>query len=102
MFGLLTLSLAISHLVQADFPTGPCWLEGEACNIEPGNLLSSLSEVPEVATCRQLWQDNTDCHLFWTGEFPPQGVLYAVQLLHQLSPLHGLPDRGVLLSSQPL
>ena len=66
MLGLLTLSLVISHLalLQAGFPTDPCWLEGEACVIGPDNLLSSLSEVPDVATCRQLCQDNKGCSFF--------------------------------------
>ena len=45
-------------LVQAGFPTDPCWVEGEACVIGPDNLLSSLSEVPDVATCRQLCDNN--------------------------------------------
>ena len=68
MLGLLTLtlSLIISPLVvvQAKFPTDPCWLEDMACTIGPENLLSSLSEVPEVATCRQLCQDNKGCNFF--------------------------------------
>ena len=67
MLGLLTLTLVISHLalLQAGFPTDPCWLEGEACVIGPDNLLSSLSEVPDVATCRQLCQDNQGCSFFF-------------------------------------
>ena len=66
MYGLLTLTLVISHLalVQAGFPTDPCWLEDKACVIGPDNLLSSLLEVPDVATCRQLCQDNQGCSFF--------------------------------------
>merc|ERR550539_1524843 len=66
MMGLLvlTLTLVISPLVLAEFPTDPCWVEGETCDIGPENLLSSLSGVPDVATCRQLCDDNNDCRFF--------------------------------------
>ena len=63
---LLALTLVISPLVlvQAEFPTDPCWVEDEACVIGSDNLLSSLSEVPDVATCRQLCDDKQDCRFF--------------------------------------
>ena len=66
MLGILTLTLVTFHLnlVQAEFPTDPCWVEDEACLIGPENLISSLSEVPDVATCRQLCQDNNGCNFF--------------------------------------
>ena len=60
MLGLLTLTLAISHLVLADFPTDPCWLEGEACLAGPDNLLATLAGVDDIATCRQLCQDTEE------------------------------------------
>ena len=66
MMGLLVLSLVISPLVlvKAEFPTDPCWVEDEACLVETDNLLSSLPGVPDVATCRQLCQDNEGCSFF--------------------------------------
>ena len=79
MLDLQTLTLVISHLVlvQTKFPTDPCWLEDEACVIGPENLLSSLPQVPDLATCRQLCQDNNDCRFFsYFGpeSFPYQGL----------------------------
>ena len=66
MMGLLVLALTLVIsplvLVQAEFPTDPCWVEDEACLVETDNLLSSLSEVPDVVTCRQLCEDNEGCN----------------------------------------
>ena len=65
MLGLLALAIS-SYLLQvlAEFPTDPCLVEGEACLVETDNLLSSLPGVPDLATCRQICQDNKDCIFF--------------------------------------
>ena len=65
MLGLLALTIS-SYLLQvlAEFPTDPCWVEGEACLVETDNLLSSLPGVPDLVTCRQICQDNKDCIFF--------------------------------------
>merc|ERR1719278_1668067 len=70
MLGLLvTISQVLLVLVLAEFPADPCWVEDEAC-LSGHNLLSSLSEVPGVVTCRQLCQEKKGCNFF--SHFGPE------------------------------
>ena len=75
MYGLLTLTLVISHLalVQAGFPTDPslleeeatnCSVEGQACDVGKKNLLTSYAGVKTVQECGALCTDNLDCEFF--------------------------------------
>ena len=64
MLGLLKLGIFHLALVLAEFPTDPCFVEGEACIVEADNLLSSLPGVSDLAACRQICQDNDGCHFF--------------------------------------
>ena len=63
-------------MVLAEFPTNPCWTEGEACIVEDGNLLnSSTSGVPDLPSCRQLCEDTDGCEFlshFGSESFPLQ------------------------------